>query len=75
MSAQFDLEQQILSCWHVTDDINLLYKSVMERDMSRDEIANVLLGLKSIYELKFNETWDTFEKHIKEYYGANDVSV
>lgn len=60
--SRFDLEQQILRCWNVTDDIDLLYKNVLERDMSKDDISNYLLGLKVIYEAKFNEAFNTFEE-------------
>ena len=60
-SNRFDLEQEILACWHVTNDVNLLYAHVMEKDMTKDEIANVLLGIKSIYDMKFEKMWDTFE--------------
>lgn len=72
MTTQFDLEQQILSCWNVTTDINVLYRTVMDGDMTKDEIANVLLGITSLYNLKFNEMWGTFEKSNKEYYEAKN---
>lgn len=62
----YELEQQILSCWNVVDDVDRLYRYVMEHDMSRDDIANVLLGIKAIYSLKFDETFATFEAAIKE---------
>lgn len=61
MSDRFDLEQQLIECWKVTDDINLVYASVMDTNMSQDDIANVLLGLKTLYDLKFNRLWNTFE--------------
>ncbi len=61
---RFDLEQQILDCWHITDDLDVLFEAVMERDMSKDEISNVLLGLKELYQLKFLRTFETFEKLI-----------
>lgn len=64
MTNRFDLEQQILRCWHVTDDIELLYKNVMNKEMSTDEIANYLLGLKSIYSARFEEAFETFESCI-----------
>lgn len=62
----YELEQQILSCWNVVDDVDRLYRYVMEHDMSKDDIANVLLGIKAIYSLKFDETFSTFEAAIKE---------
>jgi len=63
---RFDLEQGIMKCWNVTDDIDLLYENVMESEMSKDDIANALLGMKTMYEMKFNKLWDTFETLIHE---------
>lgn len=66
MADRFDLEQNIMQCWNVTDDINLLYENVMEKDLTTDQIANTLLGMKQLYELKFNKLWDNFEKLVAE---------
>ena len=62
MPDRFDLEQEIMKCWNVTDDIDLLYENVMEKEMSTDEISNALLGLKTLYQMKFEKCFDTFEK-------------
>ena len=61
MSDRFDLEQNILDCWKITDDVNLLYKNVMEEELDKDKIANVLLGLQAIYSMRFEQLWSTFE--------------
>jgi hypothetical protein len=62
MTDRFDLEQGILKCWNITDDIDLLYRNLMNSsDMSTDDIANFLLGIKTVYDLKFNELFSTFE--------------
>lgn len=71
MSNRFDLEQQILSCWHITDDIGLLHKAVLEgklddQELTKDEISNYLLGLETIYNMKFQELFNTLETMIKE---------
>ena len=63
MSDRFDLEQQILDCWKVTDDIQLAFELSMDKN-DPDQMANLLLGLKTLYDLKFNKMWDTFEKCI-----------
>ena len=47
MSDRFDLEQNIHDCWKITDDVNLLYKNVMEEELDKDKISNVLLGLQA----------------------------
>lgn len=63
---RFDLEQNIMKCWSVTEDIYLLYENVMEKEMSKDEISNALLGLHQLYEMKFNKLFDNFETLISE---------
>ena len=66
MTDRFDLEQDIMKCWNITEDIDLLYRNVMDKDLSTDDIANALLGMKTLYEMKFNEMFDHFEKLVHE---------
>ena len=66
MSDRFDLEQQIMACWNVTSDIDTLCESVCESDMTTDQIANILLGMKQLYELKFDKMFRTFEQLIQD---------
>ena len=65
----FEIEQEIMKAWHVIDDIQLLNENVMETDMSRDEIANALVGLESIYNMRFIKLFDVFEDLCKEYHA------
>lgn len=65
MTNRFDLEQQIMACWNIIEDIQLLNTGVLEgrpdgSTMNQDEISNYLLGLESIYALKFEQMFDTF---------------
>jgi hypothetical protein len=68
MSVQFDLEQRIMQCWQVVDDLDVLFANVMDADppSTHDEIANVLLGMKQLYDMKFYTLMSTYEKYIKE---------
>ena len=67
MSDRFDLEQQIMKCWNVTEEIDLLYENVMENEnLTKDDIANFLLGINTIYELKFDKLFTMFEELVKE---------
>ena len=62
LDKSFDLEQQILACWNITDDLQVLLEEVMENDqLTKDDIANVLLGLKTLYHMRFDKTFQTFE--------------
>lgn len=73
MSDQFDLEQDIMSCWNVTTDLNVLLEELMENDQfTTDQASNFVLGLQTIYEAKFNKLFRTFESFLKEYYRMRD---
>ena len=56
MTDRFDLEQQIMDCWKITDDI-----AMMEA-----QGANVadMTSLACVYEFKFKLLWSTFETMI-----------
>ena len=61
MSDRFDFEQQIQKCWIVTDDVAEVAEGILEHDLDKDQIVNALMGIKQLYELKFNKLWDLFE--------------
>ena len=65
MTDRFDLEQQIMNCWNIIEDIKLLNIGVLEgrpdgSGLTQDEVSNYLMGLESIYSLKFEQLFDTF---------------
>jgi hypothetical protein len=63
---RFDLEQDIMNCWQVVEDIKTLTKRYLDGPvMSQDEVANVLIGLESLYQIKFEQLFGTFEQCIK----------
>ena len=60
---RFDLEQDIMACWNVVDDLDVFLSRYLDGpEMSEDEVANVILGIKSLYHLKFNKCFATFEQ-------------
>lgn len=66
MVTRFDLEQQLMDCYHVVDDLNILFEAIMEdENFNRDSISNVVLGLKEVYNLRFNKCVSTFEKLVE----------
>ena len=62
MADRFDLEQSIMKCWNITDDIDMLCESILENEMSQDDISNVLFGLKALYDVKFDRLFRQFEE-------------
>lgn len=61
-----DLESKIMDCWNIIDDMRVLTEGVLEKDLSKDQIANVLLGLETLYQLKFEKLFDEYSKMIRE---------
>jgi hypothetical protein len=52
MSDRFDLEQEILRCWAILEDIELV--------RGRPELID---SLKAVYEAKFQRCFDTFTEY------------
>ena len=61
---RFDLEQGIMDCWKVTDDICLLYDNL--DNMDDDRRMNYMLGLMEMYTLKFDKLWGIFEQLVQD---------
>jgi len=68
MSTKFDLEQRIMECWGVVDDIRIVYTRHLdgEKPLTEDELANILIGIEQLYDIKFYNLFSTFEKFLKE---------
>ena len=68
MKIQFNLEQRIMECWMVVDDIRTVYTRHLdgEKPLTDDEFANVMIGMEKLYDIKFYNLFSTFEKFLKE---------
>ena len=64
--TRFDLEQEILGCWHITDDIGVMLNAMENPEFDEDERMNFLIGLRTIYNAKFEQLFATFEGLISE---------
>jgi hypothetical protein len=71
MKDRFDLETDITAAWGVTDDIDLLMESIVNSERFRDmpphmvdKVSNALLGIKELYDMRFERLWGTFEELI-----------
>ena len=58
MSDRFELEQEILECWKITNDLQMYIDQG-----AKIEDTKVLIDY---YERKFQKVWDTFETMIHE---------
>lgn len=69
MPAPYDLEARIMGCWQITHDLDDMHRHVVEMvdygKLDTDEIANALLGLKTIYDIKFALLFADYEQSIR----------
>lgn len=65
---RFDLEQAIMNAWSTTDDLNLLVENLLENEDagSVEEIANALVGLSHLHNLRAKRVFDIFEAMVEQ---------
>jgi len=68
MKTRFNLEQRIMECWMVVDDIRTVYTRHLDGDkpLTEDELANILIGMEKLYDIKFYNLFSTYEKLLRE---------
>jgi hypothetical protein len=66
--TRFDLEQAIMSQWMIADDIKTVFDYFYERheSMTVDELANALLGLHQMAQMRGELAFEIFEQMIKD---------
>ena len=68
MTDRFDFESQIMSCWQVTTDLGDVAEAILDgpKELTNDEIANALIGMQKLYEIKFDKLFRQFEHLVKD---------
>ena len=62
MNLHVDLESAIMVAWQTSEDIDLLYKHHGDapKPMTEDEVANALIGIKVLHDLRMEKLMDTY---------------
>ena len=76
MKDRFDLENEMYQCNNVVYDLEMLYENILDNPKfemepeTADRVANMLLGLKELYEMRFDRLHDTFAQtfQLDQYY-------
>jgi hypothetical protein len=66
MTAMFDLEQGILRCWNITDDIGEILDDLESGHMEMHEAAEALRAYQKVYQRRFDRCWAQFEAYTAE---------
>jgi len=72
MAKLYDLEPMIMDCWHVCDDLQVVFRQIGdgERDPTHDEMMNTLMGMQQLYQWKFEQLFFKYEQVMQE--GRNE---
>ena len=62
-SKWFDMEQSILQCWEITQDLKLFADEYEHCDK---DVHDKAIALASVYEMRFNRLWKDYEQALKE---------
>ena len=66
---RFNLEAEIMSVWNTKDDLESITSRMMDDPdgpLTEDEIANVLIGLTELHDIRCKKLFNVFESMIKE---------
>jgi hypothetical protein len=81
--AIFDLEQNIMDCWKVIDDVDMVTKHFVDdpewagehfSPQATDAIMNKYFAIKQLYELRFQRLWRDFEEVTREYHNYRKLA-
>jgi len=61
IDKNFDLEQEIMRCWNVCDDITDLVEMINRNGSSREEIVKILESFCTVYRMRFERTFSIYE--------------
>ena len=65
---RFMLEEMIIQCWHVTDDIGTVLSYMEKANIPAehmDVLMNMLHGMQAIYHQRFSDMMDLFGEMIQ----------
>lgn len=61
--TRFDLEQGILQCWNIVDDIKMIIEHFDDPDYN---IRAMIKSLPDLYQARFQHTFECFEHLVKD---------
>ena len=65
---RFNLEADIMNVWNTKDDLESITSRMMDDPdpMSEDDIANVLIGLIELHDIRCKKLFNVFESMVKD---------
>lgn len=64
-ASRFDLEEALTALWGTKEDLELLEEEVLEGEPSADDIANALMGVARLHDLRAAKAFRIFEELVR----------
>ena len=63
MTKLYDLEEMIMNCWSVCNDLRVVLQQIGdgEREPTPDELMNAIMGMQQLYHWKFEQLFNKYE--------------
>jgi hypothetical protein len=58
---RFDLEEQIITCWNILDELKMIVEPMEDNHIDRKRIEAVI----ELYDMKFNYLWNIFNELVE----------
>jgi hypothetical protein len=62
---RFELEEAIMACWNTADDLKLVTQQILDGADDKDNLANALIGIQELHNLRCQRVFDIFESLIE----------
>lgn len=64
---RFKMEEQLMKVWSMMDQLDTIAEGVLEYEWSEDDVANAVVGLKTMLNLEMEKTFNMFEQSVRNY--------
>ena len=63
MTKLQDIEENIMDCWSVCNDLESVFKQIGDGDSepTPDELMNTIMGMQQLYHWKFEQLFNKYE--------------
>ena len=63
MTKLQDIEENIMDCWSVCNDLESVFKQIGDGDSepTPDELMNTIMGMQQLYQWKFEQLFNKYE--------------
>jgi len=68
LAKLYDLEPMIMDCWHVCDDLKVVFRQIGDGEIepTPDEMMNTLMGMQQLYQWKFEQLFFKYEEVLRD---------